>query len=234
MKIVEYNNINDIYVKFMDLYETVVHGAYREFCKGKIKNPYAPSILNVASIGNKYGSQTKEYKVWHAMICRCFDEKHKTRYPAYANVTCCDEWLLFDNFYEWLHLQENFDKWICDVNPAIDKDILFKGNKIYSSQMCSLVPQIVNNLFIKRANDRGDYPIGVTRHGNRFRARCDNPILGMREHIGVYNTPEEAFYAYKKYKEDVIKQVANIEYNKNTITLKCYEAMLKYKVEITD
>lgn len=234
MKIIEYNNINDIYVKFMDLYEGVVHGAYREFCNGKIKNPYYPNVLGVASIGTKYSSKTKEYKVWHAMICRCFDKKHKDKYPAYADVTCCNEWLLFENFYEWLHSQENFEKWICDSSPEIDKDILIKGNKIYMPEMCSLVPRIVNNVFINRARDRGDYPIGVTRHGDKFRARCDNPILGMREHIGVYDTPENAFYAYKKYKENVIKEVANMEYNKGTITRKCYEAMLNYKVEITD
>lgn len=35
-------------------------------------------------------------------------------------------------------------------------------------------------------------------------------------------------------KEDIIKRVAQIEYNKGNITKSCYDAMLNYEVEITD
>ena len=50
-----------------------------------------------------------------------------------------------------------------------------------------------------------------------------------------YPTPEDAFYlGYKPSKENCIKQVAQEEYNKGNITKKCYEAMMKYEVEITD
>ena len=33
---------------------------------------------------------------------------------------------------------------------GIDKDILVKGNKVYSPNTCCLVPKNVNNLFIKK------------------------------------------------------------------------------------
>ena len=43
-----------------------------------------------------------------------------------------------------------------------------------------------------------------------------------------------AFNAYKIYKENIIKQVAEIEYLNGNITKRCYDAMLSYEVEITD
>jgi hypothetical protein len=70
-----------------------------------------------------------------------------------------------------------------------------------------------------------------------YTVRLGEKIKGdkkQQEHIGYYNTSEEAFQAYKKAKEDYIKQVAQEEYNDGNITKPCYEAMMKYKVEITD
>ena len=95
------------------------------------------------------------------MINRCFYEKIKEEHPTYKNVTCSEEWLLFENFYEWLHLQENFDKWYNEDKWCLDKDILVKGNKIYSPKTCCLVPQNVNTLFTKKNANRGKLPIGV-------------------------------------------------------------------------
>ena len=48
----------------------------------------------------------------------------------------------------------------------------------------------------------------------------------------MFNTPQEAFQAYKKFKENYIKQVAD-EY-KEYIPQKLYEAMYNYEVEIGD
>lgn len=64
---------------------------------------------------------------------------------------------------------------------------------------------------------------------------CENPIHNKRRHVGSYLTPEDAFYSgYKPHKEDLIKQVAQIEHDKGNITKKCYEAMMNYQVEIED
>jgi len=51
---------------------------------------------------------------------------------------------------------------------------------------------------------------------------------------GTYNNPNDAFYAYKDYKEDLIKKIAEQEYKNGAIIKKCYEAMMSYNVEITD
>lgn len=241
MRIVEYNNANDIIVEFQDNYKAMVHTLYKNFKLGNVKNPYCASVYGVGMIGEKYpakidGRHTKEYKAWQSMLSRCFDKKYKTKEPSYQNVSCCDEWLLFENFYEWLHKQANFKKWLNNNGWAIDKDILIKDNEFYSPDTCCLVPKNINSLFTNRVNYRGSLPIGVSINKNtgKYVAECSNPFINKKEHLGSYLTKENAFQTYKKYKENIIKKVAKIEYSKGNITKQCYEAMLDYKVEITD
>ena len=77
-------------------------------------------------------------------------------------------------------------------------------------------------------------PIGVNecRYKNSisYNARCR--INGDKYYLGQYKTPEEAFAAYKTFKEQRIKQVAN-EY-RDKIPQKLYDAMYRWEVEITD
>lgn len=239
MRIVEYINTANIIVEFQDKYKARIHAAYREFDEGGIKNPYCPSVCSVGMIGNKYPSKinnktTKEYQMWRAILERCFISRHKEKHPTYQNASCCNEWLLFDNFYEWLHSQENFDKWHNGERWAIDKDILIKDNKIYSPETCCLVPMNVNNLFTKCDAARGNSPIGVCKRKYGFEAWCKNPFTDRIEYLGLHSTSTAAFYAYKTHKENFIKQVAQIEYDKCNITKECYDAMMSYEVEITD
>lgn len=239
MRIIKYYNTNHIVVEFQDNYKYKSHTKYDYFLKGCIKNPYCPNVYDVGIIGYKYpskinGKSTKEYNTWNGMIRRCFNEDYKKRNPVYKNTTCCSEWLLYENFYEWLYSQKNFEKWIRGNQWALDKDILIKGNKVYSPQTCSLVPQNVNTLFVKSNIIRGDLPIGVFARGNRYGATCHNPFTNKQTFLGYYDTVEKAFLAYKKYKESLIKQVAQEEFNKGNITEKCYQAMMNYTVEITD
>lgn len=42
------------------------------------------------------------------------------------------------------------------------------------------------------------------------------------------------FMHIKKRKEEIIKQVAEMELSKGNISKQCYEAMMNYEVEITD
>lgn len=239
MKIAEYNNSNDIIVEFQDKNKTKVKTQYCNFKSGSIKNPYYPSVYGIGITGNKYPRSinckvTKEYDAWIHMLQRSFDDKCKERQPSYDVVSCCEEWLNYENFYEWLHSQPNFDKWYNGKRWAIDKDILVKGNKIYSPETCCLIPQNVNCLFLKREAERGIYPIGVSYKNDGFLASCHNPFTNRREELRYYSAPEKAFDAYKVYKEDLIKQVAQIEYGKGNITKECYDAMMNYEVKIDD
>lgn len=239
MKIIKYNNAVDIIIEFQDEYKCKINTTYNSFKNGCVKNPYYPDVYNVGITGNKYpirinGKNIKEYKVWTQMIRRCFSKKEKERQPVYKEITCCDEWLYFEKFYEWLHSQENFDKWLNGDRWALDKDILIKGNKIYSPETCCLVPQNINCLFNKHNIKRGDLPIGMTRYYKKIQVWCSNPFIKKNKMLGTYSNKEEAFEVYKEYKENIIKQVADIEYKVGNITKECYDAMMSYEVEIDD
>lgn len=239
MRIIEYVNSSNILVEFQDKYKIKVRTIYGNFRSGSVRNPYAPTVHGVGITGNKYptninGRNTKEYDTWASMLQRCFKTQLKEKQPTYENVVCCDEWILYDNFYEWLHNQPNYDRWLNGKRWAIDKDILNKRNKIYSPETCCLVPQNVNCLFLKREAERGRHPIGVSHRKDGFLASCHNPFTNNREELGYHSTPTMAFNTYKKYKEDIIKQVAKIEYESGNITEECYKAMMNYKVEIDD
>ena len=245
MKIISYNNANDIVIEFCDKYKAKIHTTYGNFKKGNVRNPYYPDVFGVGILGEKYLSRTnykntKEYIIWRSMLMRCFDKQYKNKHIMYEDVFCCDEWLYYPNFHEWLHRQENFDKWKNEKMSALDKDILIKGNKKYSPETCLLVPHNVNGLFIKQNRKRGELPIGVSyckeKSARKYRAYVSMRTSGNKfaKTIGYYETPEKAFQAYKAYKENIIKQVAQEEYDKGSITKKCYEAMMNYEVEITD
>lgn len=240
MKIIEYNGQSDITVEFQDEYRARVHTNYGNFRRGIVKNPYLPTVFGVGIIGTKYQVSincvhTKEYTTWKSLLKRCYDHKTKERQPYYKDIKCCEEWLNFEFFCDWLHSQSNFDKWLSGSRWALDKDILSKRNKLYSPDTCCLVPQNVNCLFLRRESQRGKYPIGVRyKNNDGFVASCHNPFTDRNETIGNYSTSNSAFNAYKIYKEDIIKKVAEIEYENKNITKECYDAMMNYIVEIDD
>ena len=239
MKIVEYNGKNDIIVEFQDKYKARVHKRYDHFLEGVVKNPYHPSIYGVGYIGEgKYkvsenGKRTKAYQTWSSMLQRCYDPYYINKEPVYIDVYVCDEWHNFQNFAKWYY--RNYYE-IPNERIELDKDILFKGNKIYSPETCIFVPQRINSLFIKQQRKRKNknLPIGVFYYNNNSlmakisKTRKDKKILG----VFPLDKPFQAFTCYKNYKENYIKQIAN-EY-KNIIPIELYEALYNYEVEIND
>ena len=212
---------------------------YRSFKNGGIKCPYDPSVYGVGYLGEgKYtatenGKINEYYNIWHDMIKRCYDPKSQKRNPTYKGCEVEDHLLNFQNMAEWLN--ENYYK-IPGETMCLDKDILCKGNKVYSRETCIFVPQRINLLFTKSDKARGDNPIGVipVPSGN-YRVMCHDGH-GGRDNLGTYSTKEEGFQAYKDYKENVIKVV--IESYEVKIPEPHYsklrDAMYNYKVEIDD
>lgn len=242
MKVIDYIDYKNVIIEFQDDYRERITCTWGAFERGTIKNHYAPFVCGVGMVGSKYptvvnGELVREYISWSSMITRCYTKtiiNGENHYRRYEDAEVCKEWLLYENFYEWLHKQPNFDKWMLLDKGAIDKDILVKNNKIYSPKTCCLVPQNVNTLFLKANRTRGKYPIGVTykTRDKVFEVQCR--LNGKETYLGRASTPEEGFLIYKEYKESYIKQVAQEEYDKGNITKACYEAMMKYEVEITD
>jgi len=92
------------------------------------------------------------------------------------------------------------------------------------------LPRGLNNLLLSSKAVRGDLPVGVSARKNKFQARCctDKPSRNM----GLFNTPELAFQAYKQAKEDFIKLQA--EKWKALIDPRAFAALMAYTVSITD
>ena len=119
---------------------------------------------------------------------------------------------------------------------CLDKDILCKGNKIYSRETCIFVPQRINTLFVKSDKTRGKNPIGVSDlPSGKYEVMCSNGY-GKTIRLGTYSTEEEAFQAYKEYKENLIKEVIDSYEGKipEPFYSKLKVAMYNYEVEITD
>lgn len=239
MKIIEYNKANDIVVEFQDRYKAKVRTRYSHFKNGDVKNPYHPSIFNIGYIGegkfksrDEKGNKTIEYIVWRNMIQRCYDPYTINKHLTYKDCFVCEEWHNFQNFAKWY--EENYYE--CNnERMELDKDILIKGNKVYSPTTCIFVPDRINILFVKNDKNRGEYPIGVHWRNDvkKFVARCSTSNKDKKRiHLGLYDTVNEAFYCYKQFKESYIKQVAD-EY-KDLIPKELYDAMYNYEVEIND
>ena len=250
MQIVEYNNANNIIVEFQDEHKYRVNTNYQAFKKGRCKNPFFASVFGHGYLGiDKEGNVPKmsefkdgkcvitwEYNKWQHMLQRCFDNKLKEKEPTYEDVTCCERWLCFANFLKDFEILKQEYNWNEGEKLNLDKDILHKGNKIYSLENCILVPDWINKLFTKRDANRGECPIGVcyNKQCKKYQAFCN--INRKLKGLGLYNTPLEAFNGYKIAKEQEIKRVANDCVSKGYIAKdsRLYNAMISYQIEIDD
>lgn len=162
MKIVEYNMANDIVVEFQDEFKSKVQTRYSMFQKGEIRNPYRSNVVG-GMTGNKYpvkvnGKTIKEYSTWHNMLEKCVNNEE---------YIVCKEWLFYENFYEWLHEQENFDKWYVGTRWNLYNSIV-DGNKVYSPEMCYLIPYNLKQLLMKLDINKEDLPEYLIEKHKKF------------------------------------------------------------------
>lgn len=232
MKIIEYKNSKNVLIEFQDehKYRTIVR--YGDFKKGEIRNPYDKTILGIGYLGEgKYSKKInrKPYEVWKKMIQRCYDPYELNRRHGYIDCFVCEEWHCFQNFAQWY--EKNCYE-IGNEKMCLDKDILYKGNKIYSPETCVFVPNKINVLFTKTDAKRGEYPIGVSFLRGKLEVQCCDG--NKNKYIGLFkiNQVREAWLCYKLNKELVIQSIAD-EY-KDLIPKKLYEALYEYEVEIND
>lgn len=195
-----------------------------EICeKYKLEKPTMQLVQGIGYNAGKYptkleGKSTFQYNLWLNMLHRIS--------VTYTDCIISENFKNFSYFYEWCEKQIGFGL----PNYELDKDLLIKGNKLYSEETCVFIPKELNVLLTKRQNDRGSLPVGITEQKGRYRARCN--IYGVRKHIGYFDTPELAFEAYKLAKENHIKDIAH-KY-KDSIDIRVFNALIKYKVDIGD
>lgn len=230
--IIDMENNKNVIIEFDD--GRIVKTRYSEIKTGNIKHPYDKRVYGVGyhGEGNYKVSinqiHTSQYNLWYDMLKRCYCNDYIEKHPSYSGVTVCEEWHNFQNFAKWV--DENYYEVEGNYRMELDKDILIKGNKIYSPYTCIFIPKILNTLFIYNKTKSGKYPLGVRRCGNNFYAVVSKNKHGeiIREESAKFKTPEEAFIAYKDIKERYIKEMAD-EYN-GRIPQILYDAMYNYKV----
>ena len=164
------------------------------------------------------------YQKWISMIKRCYSPKSLNTHKTYQDCRVSDEWLVLSNFKSWCerYYIEGYD---------LDKDLLVKGNKVYSPETCCFLPKVFN-IIIQDLN-KGKYRKGVSifRHNKYISSICINR---NKIHLGCFNTEQEATLAYTAAKEKYIKELAEKYFQEGKITEKVYNALMKYEVEITD
>ena len=218
-------------------FETVAY--LSEVRRGKVADKLKPTYLGVGILGSKStknlenNKHCKEYILWSGMLCRCYDEKYSNNKPTYKGCTTSDMFRNYSFFYEWCDSQIGFSK-VDESGKSfqLDKDILVKGNKLYSEDTCCFVPQEVNLLLATSKLKRGEYPLGVSYHKRVKKYSSTVRKGGGNKHLGYFLSPEEAFLAYKAAKEDYIKEVANKW--KDQIDPRVYEALMKWEISESD
>lgn len=164
------------------------------------------------------------YRAWCSMLRRCYGNQ-----TSWIGCSVTPQWHHFSAFLKWAK-ENGFKK-----GYHLDKDILVKGNKLYSPETCCFVPREINDMMVKGNSLNRKHLLGVSQRGRLwYAAHGSSLIKGYNGNLGYFQTKEEAFAAYKASKERYIKMVATKYFNDNLITEKVYNALITYEVNIND
>lgn len=177
------------------------------------------------------------YMVYNGIFNRCYRTKESGARECYENAYMYEGWLKDpDLFAEWYE----YNYYDCDgESMAVDKDLLFPGNKEYSPYKCCILPQTLNTMLSNCKKHRGnkwrrvnmDLPLGV-RYDERLKMYHGQiKLFGFDEIINLsyWDTPEEAFKEYKRHKQADILIMA--DRYKSKIPRKIYDALLRVEVK---
>lgn len=221
MIITEYFGCKNITIQFED--NVILKNKRLDlFIEGRVLNPMLPTVTNIGFLGiGKYSCKDNplSYQCWSSMLKRCYGDNSGR---CYENCTVHKDWHNFQNFAKWF--EENFkpefmQKW------HLDKDLLVRENKIYSSETCCFAPAQLNSLLIGQNLKKLDK--GIRRNNSKFEALVGRD--GESIYLGIFNTIEEARIVYITEKEKEIKRVANKF--KDLISNKLYRILMDYKIE---
>lgn len=166
----------------------------------------------------------RAYSLWSGILQRCYGAR---KIKAYQGCSICKEWIFFSNFKKWFDDPDNGYQ----EGYHVDKDILVKGNKIYSPQTCCFVPQEINKILITN-NQKITTGVSLSVRGKCIRYHAYVSVRGKRHNLGFYTNKKDAFLAYKRAKELYVQEMANLYYKEKKITKVVYEALMNYKVSM--
>lgn len=233
-RVVEYKRASEVFVEF-EHPVCIVKTSLGSLKKGAVANPMKPSVYGKGFMGvGKYSSLNKrEYGLWSSMLRRVLHHRNDS---SYKDVSIQQDWYDFQIFAEWCNnnvfLNSKDEK---GEKYQLDKDILGRHSRSYSSETCCFVPQEINTLVLSNKYRRGSNPIGVVycKRDNKYIATIrDGSTTRVPKNLGYFDNPIGAFNAYKEAKEDHIKVVANKW--KGRIDEKVYQALMNWEVSLDD
>lgn len=142
---------NRFIVQFAD--GTIISVDRSALNRGDVENPNRKTVYNRGSLGiGNYEAYvnhkpSKEYVVWISMFTRCYNPDTWINHPQYKECEVDERWWNFQNFCEELKLIEGFSDWVIHGSKQfhLDKDILVKGNKLYTLSRCKFVTVLENS-----------------------------------------------------------------------------------------
>ena len=98
---------------------------------------------------------TKEYSLWVSMLNRCYGAGVHLRVPTYKTCEVSENFKNFQYFAEWCNNQLGFGT----KGWELDKDLLVRGNKVYSEETCVFIPRVINSSITEKTSSKS---LGVT------------------------------------------------------------------------
>lgn len=197
-EVIEYNSYTDVVVKFEQT-GCIVKKQAGDIRRGQVKDYLLPLIYGVGYTGkgtyrtSLRGKLTAEYSRWFGILDRCYSERFQEKNPAYKGCSVCKEWHNFQVFAEYY--EDNHKE-----GYHLDKDLLFKGNRVYSPETCVFVPPCLNGFILSCGSARGEYKVGVYLNmgskTNPYKSQISNTVNGKQIHLGLFPTEQLAHQAW--------------------------------------
>lgn len=226
--VIEFHSAINVIIRHNDKHGHIAKVSASQVRSGNIRNPYYPTLHGVAYMGvgehkaKIKGKHVQTYSIWSGAVMRCYCPVRLAKRPSYEGCTLSNDWLCYQNFAEWYVSHESYG-----LGYELDKDLLFKGNKVYSAETCCLLPREINLLIRDSRTKESDLPIGVLKSPNgNFTANVK--YKGNDNYLGTFITLEEASSAYTGYKEQLVKEVA-LEW-KGKIEPRAFDALMNWTV----
>lgn len=141
---------------------------------------------------------TRAYQTYNALVQRTkTGGKYQAKYLTYTS--CSNGFGDFQAFADWATQQIGYGV----PGYQLDKDLLVKGNKVYSEENCCFLPGEINNALQRdHSNKASGYPAGIYRsHKNGLAARIS--IRGKWVYLASTptSTPEDITHLVQVYEE---------------------------------
>lgn len=227
--VIDYIDASKVLIEFLDDNKFRNYFEAKDIREGVFRNPFIPTLSGIGYIGNGVhtarvnGKICPAYKAWSGMFTRCYDERHLSIRPSYRGCEVAKEWHDFQVFAEWYKGHKFFNK-----GYHLDKDILVRGNKVYSEDTCCLVPPSLNTSVGIRVNNKDAYVgcVSLDKRSGTFNSSICK--FGKSIYLGSYKGEVEATEVYLKAKKEYMRELAIIY--KDKVTDRVFNALFNWEV----